>query len=222
MIHTKQRRGLSALKKQHPISTLDNGWRSIPHFALVQTLIETGKRRGWDTQYLSSWLSTDKDQMVASLQLQEQINHQCFPSGVVLNSNAQDFRPHLYGGTTLLPDGIGLPLTKIWYSKKTSRFDLKAESELVLDEYANRMKSFGYMIRALKETHLTRERIDRILLKAGRADLLPDSRVMRLLKEFQGNTAWELLLAFARMAQMSPPLVQMNQVHSFLYDYLHT
>ena len=240
VITTKQQRTLDSLRRVRPAG----GWKGIPHADLIDALVEAAGKLDWTVSYEKSHLSRDRNEMAASLYAfaperysylrQISIVRPSATSIVASNSNSHEHRTTIFGG--LIPETVpsqlttkehywsevGLPLTKFQMGKHHHSFDLAKEATIAMEMMLNRIKSFEFTVNKLKEADISQTSVDKIMMKAalGCDGLMPDSRIMRIIKEWEGKTKWDLLIDFAKMARMNPPLKQMGQVHSFLYNCL--
>mgnify|MGYP001575058687 FL=1 len=214
MIHTKRQRTLESLRRIRPKIQL-----VLSHATLIDALIEEGKSRNWICGYECSHLSRDRTELAAVVYLLSRSGSvkTRFALGI---QHSPECRPTIYGGFQMLRDDAGIPLTRIQMSRHNKKFNLKEEAELVFKDFEARRLSFPFTLDRLREQTVSPEQTEKIFCGAGRKGLMPFSRVGRLLKSFQGKNKLDMLLDFARMAKMNPPLQQMRQVHSFLYDCL--
>ena len=199
---------------------------AVAHHELSKALVEQADRRCMSLSNMQAQLSRcGKDLAVSWDALTNpsiKIAGCCLSFGLV-HSTAARFRTLAYGGVRTTKDDAGIPLTSIAFARQDRAFDLKEEAGRVIEEFQNRAKGFHYTIELLRAYNLGDEEATKILIDAGRDDLIPWSRIGRATEWFrQGRdkSKWGLAVVFSLAAQRGAPLRQMTVTHSFIYDYL--
>lgn len=202
-------------------------WKGVRHSELLDTLFARFREDGTkvlDQKYVLTRGGTD---MVATFGLRlrdlEAPDGTDFAMGVV-NTNSGRSTLKVAVGATIQVCQNGMVSGEILLRRKhTAGLELECELNHAVDDYMVGVRGLGKEIASLKRTTLEAWQIDHVLMEAGRAGLMPWSRIGRVDKEFRsprfeefsGNTSWSLLNAFTYVAKMDPPHRQLREIHEF-------
>jgi hypothetical protein len=202
-------------------------WQGVPHGALVNTLSDEIRSRGWTITDQKFSLSKDKGDLVGAFGLK--IKGVDAPEGQSLSlgfitSNMMRVSLKLLVGTNVAVCSNGMATGEIVMQRKhTHGFNMIQEIEYSLDQYIPRAHKINHIVEGLQETVLSSTRSDEILMEAGRNRLMPWSRIGAVDKEYRNptfaehgkDTSWALLNAFTHTVKRNPPLQQMEQMNRF-------
>lgn len=221
MLHTKHPLTLKDLDfPLEPPKKATRHWQGIPHKELIRSLLR--HTRGMKRRGLTIHLSKDRFEMAAVHTIWPEMD-QPIQIGVI-NSNSMQRQLTFYLGPVI--DGIGLSLDKYLCGKHRTGVDLSQQIGWVLTatKALPEIKAYVYhtAINELDHNHITPEEIQTALTEAGRKGLMPWSRLGKidLLLRDKTTTKLDVLLAFAKVAKMNPPLKQMPQVYRFIHECL--
>lgn len=199
-------------------------WKPVPHYLLVETLKEEIKNRGWKLQRGCCVLSNDKAEMATSWDVigPPEPREGILCSLGTSNATNQRGRLWLFAGVRLSEEGIGFPLSRISIAgRRTTGLDLDARIREAVDAWEEEVKGFLARILRLEKQRLSLEKVSEIIHKAHDNKHLSGSRAWKLQKEVgEAPTKWQLLLKFAKINQIVPPLSQMRNAYSFLKEVL--
>lgn len=224
MIYTKTPITLTALRKlgKPPPKQFGKYWRPMPHHQLLASLKRLAAERGWELTNPNIHLNASATDMAATFDiggkgfaaLHSIVGQTCLG---IYNSNAQSRALTLYGGVK------DIPLARIHVGRHSEGVDLEHRLNDALKLfYFSHAAQFPNVILRAKQTKLGGDgglpTAYELLSDAGRRRLMPWSRIGRIASGYQttnGKTVWDLLVLFAKVARMNPPLKQMRQVYGF-------
>ena len=220
MLHTKHPLTLKDLDfPLEPPKKATRHWQGIPHRELIRSLLRQTK--GWKRKGLTIHLSKDRFEMAATLTLYPTPDR---PVQIgVLNSNSMQSQLTFYSGSVVGKQGLSLD--KHLAGKHRIGINLDWQCANAITEVVAEVGFSDYhqIVEEFKQTKLTLEEIQTALTKAGRKGLMPWSRLGRIDRLLFGNlriSKLDVLLAFAEVAKMNPPLKQMPQVYRFIHECL--
>ena len=202
-------------------------WEGVPHGALVNTLSDEIRSRGWNITDQKFSLSKDKGDLVGAFGLE--IKGVDAPEGQTLSlgfttSNMMRMSLKLLVGTQVTVCLNGMATGEIVMQRKhTHGFNMFQEIESSLDQYIPRAQKINHIVKSFQECEISDKVTDRILMEAGRSRLMPWSRIGAVDKEYRKptfaehgkGTSWALLNAFTHTVKRNPPLQQMDQMNKF-------
>lgn len=203
-------------------------WTGVPHGELADALQdEINARPGWKVASSSFSLSKDKADLAGAFQVD--IADLKAPEGMqfsigFLTSNAMRRSLKIVVGTKVFVCNNGMATGEILMQRKhTNQFDIYSELETALDSYVDRAQQIPKMVDSWRSRNLTTRESDEILLNAGRAGIMPWSRIGKVDAEYRHSTfadhnertSFGILQAFTYVVQKSPPLAQMDMMNAF-------
>ena len=217
---------LNAVKLERPTKA-GAYWQGIPHGALVNTLADEIRSRGWDVTEQRFSLSKDKGDLAGAFGLN--IKDVNLPEGQSLSlgfltSNMMRRSLMVVVGSKVAVCNNGMATGEIVMQRKhTSGFNLIGEIESALDQYVDKANKSSGIVAGMRETELSPTQSDEILMEAGRQRLMPWSRIGAVDKEYKNptfaehgrGTSWALLNAFTYTVKRNPAMEQMNQMNRF-------
>lgn len=202
-------------------------WQGIRHGDLIDGIRNEIDSRGWKVSNEQFALSKDQGDIVGAFDLKiPRIN---VPEGMSLavgfvSSNMLRRRLKLAVGASVACCLNGMVTGEIVLAKKHCRgLDLGDALTDGMDEYLLRSSKVTHTVTAMRETEVSDAAAEHLLMEAGRAGLMPWSRIGEVDKEFRNptfaehgkNTAWSLLQAFTFIVKRNPVLRQMEQMRDF-------
>ena len=217
---------LNAVKLERPTKA-GAYWQGIPHGALVNTLADEIRSRGWDVTEQRFSLSKDKGDLAGAFGLN--IKDVNLPEGQSLSlgfltSNMMRRSLMVVVGSKVAVCNNGMATGEIVMQRKhTSGFNLIGEIESALDQYVDKANKISGIVAGMRETELSPTQSDEILMEAGRQRLMPWARIGAVDKEYKNptfaehgrGTSWALLNAFTYTVKRNPAMEQMNQMNRF-------
>jgi len=202
-------------------------WQGIHHSRLTNTLVNEINSRGWEITESRFSLSKDEADLAGAFSLK--IDNVETPEGMDLSlgfitSNAMRKSLTMVVGANILVCNNGMATGEIVMRKKhTSGFSLVDEIRQSLDQYEIKAGLIGNTVNSLRKAEISNAKSDEILMEAGRAGLMPWSRIGSVDKEYRKptfaehgrGTSWALLNAFTYTVKRNPALKQMEQMNRF-------
>lgn len=205
-------------------------FQGIPHGTLVDTIEAEIAKRNWTVGERRFCTDNGGANLAGSWTVT--IPGQAPPDGVqfavgVVTSNDRHRRLRLVTGANVVVCNNGLATGEILMVKKhTTGFNLAACVTDAFEQYLGHAAGLGGFIAKLKAKRLTRPTYEHCLLQAGRAGIMPWSRLGKVdghyyqtpekYREAWGQgTAWTLLNAFTAVVKRNPALTQMYQMNKF-------
>lgn len=197
-------------------------WQGIPHAALVDTLLVEFAVRGWQVGNMRFALANDNADLAATFALD--LPGLAAPVGLqyaigALTSNARNRRLRLYAGAVVSLSGTGLVTGELVMCRKHVRgVLLQKEIAVALDDYPVAARRTGPIVEGLQRTAISSVDYEHLLIAAGRAGIMPWSRLSAVDKQYHRNaqgTSWALLGAFTHVVRRNPPIKQLDQINKF-------
>lgn len=202
-------------------------WKGIPHGELVDTISDEVRSRGWKITEELYCLSKDGADLAGAFSLT--IPHLDSPEGQAyslgfLTSNAMRRSLTMVVGTTVEVCSNGMATGEIVLCKKhTTNFDIITEVDFAVGRYLEKAKDIPALVTRLRGRDLKPVEAEHVLMEAGRAKLMPWSRIGDVDKEYHNphhtehglDTSWALLNAFTYTVKRNPPQQQMDQMNGF-------
>lgn len=199
-------------------------WKAVPHHQVIETLKKEAKERGWKLRRPCCVLSNDKAEMAVSWDV---IGPPAPREGFVcslgaVNATNQRERLWLFAGVWMEEEEVGVVLERISVAaRRTTSLDLEEKIRASLDLWEEEARGFLARITRLEKQRLSLEKVTEIIEKAHNTKRLSGSRAWKLRKTVGDDpTKWEILLRFAKINQIVPPLNQMVNAYSFLKEIL--
>jgi len=213
-----------------PMQRPDNAgayWQGIPHGDLASCIIDACTARSWgvtNTRFITNRGGSELAGVIdVDIPKVKPPKGQSFSLGF-LTSNDRKRALKLTVGTNVFVCSNGLVTGEIILRRKhTLGLDLAADLNPALDTYVTKAQSINEMVERLRDRKLKTTMVDKILMEAGRAELMPWSRIGDVDHEYRNprfaehgkDTSWALLQAFTWVVKQNPPLAQMEQINSF-------
>ena len=202
-------------------------WQGIQHGRLVDVISQQISNRGWSITESRFSLSKDRADLAGAFKLH--LPNVETPEGMNLSlgfvtSNAMRKSLKMVVGAVVQVCNNGMATGEIVMQKKhTSGFSLSDEINESLNQYQTRASMIQETVQALRETEISNEQSDQILMEAGRQRLMPFSRIGAVDKEYRKptfaehgrGTSWALLNAFTYIVKKNPAQQQMEQMNRF-------
>ena len=102
--------------------------------------------------------------------------------------------------------------------KRTVYLDLDEKLDEAIRIFRVKANCIPKIEEKLQRKHLDDDESNRLLMDAGRLEIMPFSRVGQIdakYREDNQRTAWNLLCAFAQVVKINPPLKQLDQTERF-------
>jgi len=205
-----------------PAPRAGNKWEGIEHSKLMDLILLKLREREWTAGIPTLITSKDGADFAGWLPLTvpsvEAPEGQRLAMGVV-NSNAMHGPLKLLVGTSILLSNQCIVLASVTVAQKRIQgLDLDSKLDEGLRQFRIKAKCIGKINNLLQKRYLNEEDSNRILMNAGRLEMMPFSRIGRvdeLYRRENHKTSWSLLLSFATVVKMNPPLQQMDQLLRF-------
>ena len=203
-------------------------WKGIQHGDLVEAIIGSVDDRGWAATDMQFAVGQDGARLAGAFDLA--LPELPAPAGLdfslgVLTDNCCERALRLYVGARVEVCNNGLATGVIVLRHKhTTKFDLREELAVALDDYWMSARNMETVVFGLKRCKLVGGQYEQILVEAGRRGLMPWSRLGNVDEEFCHprfpdeigmGTSWALLNAFTWVAKRNPPHRQMDQINGF-------
>jgi len=126
----------------------------------------------------------------------------------VMHSNDKRIALKVVAGANVQVCTNGMVIGERVVSKKhTTGLDLFASFRIALDHYVKQAQTLPFAIESFKQTDVSRNMADHLLVEAGRLNLLPWSGIGKVVKEmksptfeaFSDSSAWSLYNAFTHV-----------------------
>lgn len=223
MITSTQTYSLRKLKAAAAVAAARTGsyWAPFNHGELATIIYREAGERGWTLTAPAMFLSPTGGESVAAWRIAELCGRGALSSVALgwANSNTQRTALTLYGGYWTAA-GIGVPFQRYRLRRHTHGADVPTEVRLALGQMAQDLKTWPDLIKELAGRTLAAGESERILAEAARSKLIPWSRVGKVDTLLRNGdtptTALGLLLAFADITRLAPPLTQMAMVCKFV------
>lgn len=199
-------------------------WKAVPHHQVIEALRKETKKRDWKLKRPCCVLSNNKAEMAVSWDV---IGPAAPRDGIVcslgaVNATNQRERLWLFAGVWLEQEEVGVPFSRISVAaRRTTNLDLEEKIREAMNLWEEEVKEFLTRIMRLENQQLSLGKVTEIIERAHNAKQLSGSRAWKLRKAVEEDTnKWEILLKFAEINQIVPPLNQMTKAYSFLKDVL--
>ena len=217
---------LSSIELKTP-SFAGKRWKGVQHADLAQGIKNRIESKNW--KILDEGFSVSKDQadLVGAFEVElpdvSAPEGQSFSVGFV-HSNAQRKGFRMMAGTRVHVCHNGLATGELILNKKhTTNLQLEDQIDAALDLYKDSISDMKTMIEALRQTELSHDRSNEILMEAGRTNVLPWSHIGMVDREYRKptyadhdeKTSFGLLQAFTHIVKKSNPQVQMQKMNEF-------
>lgn len=202
-------------------------WSGIPHGELVDAFHDEVRLRGWtitSEQYALNPTHTDlagaMELVVPGVEAPE--GHTLSLGFLTSNNMRRSLK--VVVGTRVLVCHNGMATGQILMNRKhTTGFNLYDEMDEALDTYVEKAMGISQVVEQLRARNLTANESEHILMTAGRAGIMPWSRIGQVDAEYSHptyadhneRTCYGLLQAFTHIVKKNPPLEQMQQMNSF-------
>ena len=197
-------------------------WDPVPHHELISLLLEAGKADGTELEVREVHLSPDSLDLAVSFTAKDR---QGMPPGWLpllgaTSSNARRKAFRVLSGT-VSPDGAEVVLHEVLRHRHTIRTDRASLLAGAVAGFRERTRGLDRDIARLERKEITYPRQCEILAEAAKRGLITWTRIGRCESLLRGKgdtgsrSAWEVLLAFARVTKLSPPLLRMERVLKF-------
>lgn len=203
-------------------------WQGVQHGELVDALSdEIMSRPGWNITDRKFSLSNDEADLAGAFELEVQgidAPKDMKLSLGFITSNAMRRSLKLVVGTRVLVCNNGMATGEVLMQRKhTVNFDIYEELEYAVDAYTERAQRIPKLVEGLRSRNLTERESDTILLNAGRAGIMPWSRIGQVDEEYRKptfadhdeRTSFGMLQAFTHIVKKSPELMQMDMMNQF-------
>lgn len=203
-----------------------SSFNPISHHELLESLWCTALEKKWQPKDFGCYLSQNRNNLAAWFDVT--IPSALLPDVLLpaytrffigaTNSTARLLAMNLFLGLHLPQEAIYMPLHKIPLGRHTSGFALNERVEETLREVENEARKVHPFLLNLSLHLLSVDKADKLMLKAGRKELLPWSKVGVVDRQFRHGlmTAWNLLYLYSRAAKDNPRLQRMNLGIKFL------
>ena len=202
-------------------------WKGIAHGKLADGVIAGVESRGWTVTDSKFSLQRNAMDLVGAFNLMipelELPEGQSMSLGLVA-SNGMTKATRIYVGTEVAVCHNGMATGQVVMNRrKTINFNMCEEITRSLDGYFQQAIGVKNTVKCLRETELSPDRADAILMAAGRNKLMPWNRISKVDAEYRKptfaehglGTAWALLNAFTYVAKETPVAKQMDQINRF-------
>lgn len=202
-------------------------WQGIPHGELCDTISDEVRSRGWKVTDAQFHVSKDQADMAAAFALSipdiDAPEGQTFSLGL-LTSNAMRRTLKIVVGTNVRVCNNGMATGEVVLrAKHTTGFDLIGNVEHAITAYEEKIRAIPALVAKMRETELPPDSAEHILMEAGRAGMMPWSRIGKVDEEYRHptfaehgkGTAWALMQAFTYIVKDNPPQFQMDQMNAF-------
>lgn len=194
-------------------------WQGVGHHWLAHTTKLHLLKKDWIIVDSTFWTSSDEADLVATFcacRFGDQA-HQFLLS--IVSSNAQRKALRLYLGVrTVKGVNIYLDCETIGGRHNEVHESIKTKFQTALDWWGFHQLTTKSQVDGLVMAPINQQAINRLLLIAGRAKLLPWSRVGRVdedCRKYPPTSRWGLLTRFCKVATKNPPLVRIQQCLEF-------
>lgn len=134
------------------------------------------------------------------------------------NFNSRDTSVKLLAGVRVGEADVPLTEVRVCRHDHYGAAGLVEHTRWAMGEIVNATTRFPGIVEKLRRKKVGGEKLLHLTVEAARKELMPWSRLRRidnLINEKPECTTWDLLVVFAQVAQMNPPLKRLGQVLKF-------
>ncbi len=205
-----------------PADRAGSRWSGIEHAKLIGMLIEKLEEKGWKIRDGTYTTSNDGADLAGVIPL-EGYSGPLTEKGRdlaigILNSNNMH-GPMKLLLCVLLNESVIVLGSVVIAVKRTVFLDLDERLDESLRIFRVKAKCIPKIEERLQRKVLDDNESNRLLMEAGRLEIMPFSRVGLIdakYREGEERTAWSLLCSFCQVVKMNPPLRQLDQSERFL------
>ena len=195
-------------------------WTPIPHFDLVNRIVDDCHRRSWATKSYTIALSNDKADMAFSLDIAlPELTVGGMLSLGLFNPNSQlrPMRAYIGVGGTLINR---LPYYKKHTKAKNKKLEdiIKTMSLTIVRQFGEAAHNTKMALNRLKDKYIGTEDATRLFVLAAQENVVTWSRAGRADRAFKENedySAWGCLVAFREALKMIYPINQLDRAYRF-------
>jgi hypothetical protein len=205
-------------------------WKGVSHYKMVMAMIDYLNEEGIKFKNPRYHLTPDEAVLVFSVNLllpeaglievqdaDDGTGDAMYPCFGFLASNNRRYHLTYYAGASTL-DGQDKFVAEKWLGKKyTVKFSPVQQMQAAVDEFIRRYDRAEQVMRKTKKIVLTESRLSKILTESGFRNLMPWTRVGKVLKAMSSTrtTVWKAGLEFGRQVEFNPPVRQMEQLYGY-------
>lgn len=239
MIYTQQKITLEEISKIPLIKPIKAGmhWKGIQHGDLAKYILKEWNSRGYSCKINTIVLNETKENIGLVFDVAYpgiiQLKEWNYQLGVV-NSNSRKFRMRWFSG------GFHKELNRHFINKElflqdnglkhAPNMELESVVKGIMKEHIGAVYTFGEDVEDLQERELTAREMEKVLIYNTRHNntckgAMIWSRIGKVFKlwdlsketigDMGRNTSWRLMMCFAEVVKMNPPIRQMVDLNNF-------